>query len=93
MSTVPEASVPILREEISSLLQKQANRMVPMSEAQDGWYSRVFPGLDFASLFKPVCPKQAHLCLQIQNAHEQPVVTVSALGQLVHLHRPGGGVL
>ncbi len=42
MSKVQPSSTPVLKEEIHSLLQKRAIRVVPPHDAQCGFYSRYF---------------------------------------------------
>lgn len=85
----------------TSSLQKQAIRVVYLSEAQDGWHSWYFlvpkrnrglcPILDMHPLNKDAC-KDA--CIpQIQDAHKSAADIVRASRQLVHHHRPKGCVI
>ena len=78
------------------LSQKQADRVVPMSEVQSGWYSRYFlvpkrdgtlcPILDFCVF------KQAPQGLQVQNAHTPLAIVVCASHRLVQIRKSEGWV-
>lgn len=59
MSTVPLASAPVVSEKISSLLQKLAIRVVPLSEAQYGWYRRYFLVLNRDGGLRPILDMRA----------------------------------